>query len=91
MLSIESKMLNHFKAQRENLVAKDSIKYNSLHLVETNNGDVYKFCKHAIQDDKVGMCDVCYTKLTYQRAKKGIPLHTFGHYDFDKVPNDFPN
>ena len=87
MISINSKKLQIFKVDetKDVLPPKNSIKYQHLHLTEMPNGDIYKVCQQAVYNDKIGICNVCNTKLSYKKSKEIAPKHTFAHYDLGKA------
>ena len=85
-LAITSSLLLCCKADKNDLPPKNSIKYKSLHLVERENGDIFKLCPKGVIADKVLACTVCHSTLKYATKTKKPPIHTIAHYDLGKKP-----
>ena len=86
LVPLTSNLLQCFKANPSELPAKDSIKCKSLHLVHSNNGDIFKLCDRGLKDNQVVVCNTCHGNLPYA-AKTGKPLiYTLAHYDLGKKP-----
>ena len=87
VMSINNKVFQMFKADKQRLPPKDSVKYESLHLKEFQNGDIFKMCEKGIIDcDKVLICKLCSGTLKYAVKRRKLPIHTIAHYDLGKKP-----